>query len=182
MTREKCSKVPLSLDWKQANRLKVKKTRFGGQNRVFGVFWAFRAPHPPIKNLRGLWFIFQLFLAYLDEKIITDMAWPKQSMGSWWPVLPNWKNWNLLKSQFKNITHISDIHFWKFHRFASMVAGWLKPSNVNLRELILDEIITEIFFQPPTSSPGHSTKSPSDAVVASPTRRSRLNMTQSRLL
>ena len=40
------------------------------------------------------------------------------------------------KKPIKNITHISYIYFWKFHSFAPRGAGRLKPSNMELSELI----------------------------------------------
>ena len=50
---------------------------------------------------------------------------------------------------------ISYIYLGKFHKFASMGAGWLKPSNMNSAELILERNTT---FNPP-SPPGPPARS-----------------------
>ena len=67
--------------------------------------------------------------------------------------LPNWKKWNLLKSQFKNITHISDIHFWKFHGFEPRGARCLNPSEMNILGFILDGNNLQISITSPSRSP-----------------------------
>ena len=161
---------------------------------------------PPYGKLRGRSTYLLLFLTYLAEKITTDMATPGWALYRPRGNLLNWKLWKLLKSQFKNITHISDIQFgnfidsllwylagsnleykqfrsyicriWppnfhsppvhppptrprattppyrhianpiyyiyfgKFHGFAAMGAGWLKPLIMNSKVLILDRNIT----------------------------------------
>ena len=115
----------------------------------FGLF----EPPPPIKNLRGLLGIFRFLLMYFSISIIIDMATVKYTGSRRRPVCQIGKNQKGSKWHFKNITCISYIHFWKFHRFKPKEAAWLNPSNMNLGPLLVVSGITlilpRIHFTPP---------------------------------
>ena len=91
----------------------------------------FLRPTPPYGKLRGRSTYLLLFLTYLAEKITTDMATPGWALYRARINLLNWKLWNLLKSQFKNITHISDI---QFGNFIDSLLWYLAGSNLEYKQ------------------------------------------------
>ena len=135
--------------WNRTNWPKVKKNANFGSKSTFGAFWAFRAPPtPPIKNLRGLLALFQFLLMYFTISSMTELTRFNKTGSRWRPGCQIGKNQNCSKWHLKNFTRISYIHFWKFHRFEPKETGWLKPSNINLVQLLLVANTTFIMIAP----------------------------------
>ena len=111
--------------------------------RILGVF---SPPPPPMKNLRARWALFEYSSAYFSEKIFTALDIYDSGLGMVRQKLLIWKKWNLLKSELKNFTHISDIHFWKFHGFKPMGVSCLNPSEMDILGLILDGNNRQLFI------------------------------------
>ena len=110
-----------------------------------------------MKNLRARWALFEYSSAYFSEKIFTALDIYDSGLGMVRQKLLIWKKWNLLKSELKNFTHISDIHFWKFHGFKPMGVSCLNPSEMDILGLILDGNNRQLFipsqYQSPPPSP-----------------------------
>ena len=126
-SREISPKTRLSLELKQPKMLKVKKTRILGPNPIFGGFWAFWDPPPPLWKVKGSFDLFTSFLDVFSRKNHHRHGHAWMGLVSTTGKLAKLKIMKAAKKPIQKYNSYFWHSLWKFHRFASMVAGWLKP-------------------------------------------------------
>ena len=104
---------------------------------------------------------------YFTISSMTELSRFSKTGSRWRPGCQIEKNQNCSKWHLKNFTRISYIHFWKFHRFEPKEAGWLKPSNINLVQLLLVANTTSIMIAPYFTPPYTPTHNPTRADATS---------------